>query len=173
MLDHFLPRALAIAVGACVLLAPVAQGADEGVVVDPSSASGKEYAIPVDSARDEASGSATPRPKAQSTPAPIFGVGVKRAPAKTTTAPAAARPATMTRKQAPATTSSAKTRPVATTATAPSARTSVARTPVRAVPAGREGNGGGGIVAAAGVALAVLVLGSFLALAIRRRVSTA
>ena len=74
------------ALGALILLGtPASAGAAEkGVHVDPGSPAGKEYAIPIERARREASGgskidagSAAPTQVAQ---VPLFGQGIKPAP---------------------------------------------------------------------------------------------
>jgi hypothetical protein len=75
--------------GALVLAMPVAQAAEPGVFVDPSSPPGKEYAIPLDTARREAAGDAarTAAPADGAPAAPLFGVGITvehRRPVKTT-----------------------------------------------------------------------------------------
>jgi hypothetical protein len=45
-----------LAVGVCLLAAPSAGATPPGLHVDPASPGGKEYAIPLDQARDDASG---------------------------------------------------------------------------------------------------------------------
>ena len=64
---------------------PPASSPGNGVTVDPGSPSGKEYAIPIDTARREAAGGSAPGPGStgsgptSGTPAaPLFGVGVGR-----------------------------------------------------------------------------------------------
>lgn len=58
------------------LFAPLAAAQDDEVQVDPESPSGREYALPVDSARSQASkGSGSRRSAAQA--APLFGEGVQ------------------------------------------------------------------------------------------------
>jgi hypothetical protein len=58
--------------------------AQDGVTVDPNSPSGKEYALPLEDARRQASGTdsspspagTTPNPSAAATPPPAFGAGI-------------------------------------------------------------------------------------------------
>ena len=68
---------------AMLLLAPSA-AADPGVNVDPDTPAGKEYALPLDEARKEATGESggdVAPPGQQPPPAPLFGAGVERAKA--------------------------------------------------------------------------------------------
>jgi hypothetical protein len=77
-------RPIATMLLALALLAPAAS-ADPGVHVDPDTPAGKEYALPLDEARKEATGdSGGPAPPAGEEPeaAPLFGAGVDRARAK-------------------------------------------------------------------------------------------
>jgi hypothetical protein len=69
-------------------LPPAALAADKGVSVDPNSPSGKEYALPIDRARDRAAAGTdddvrpnTTRPTGQ---VPLFGVGVTARKSKRT-----------------------------------------------------------------------------------------
>lgn len=69
---------LRIAIAAVALLAPSASEAiaqDDGVRVDPDSPAGKEYALPLDSARRDAAG--TPSAGARDE-APLFGAGISK-----------------------------------------------------------------------------------------------
>jgi hypothetical protein len=71
-------RALLVALLSLIWLAPAAVAQEEGVFVDPDSPTGKEYAIPLDSARrqaDPSDGSAGAAPGS----APLFGAGIVRA----------------------------------------------------------------------------------------------
>ena len=54
----------------------VATAQDDGVHVDPNSPAGKEYALPLDSARRDAGGGATSGGGTSSYSAPLFGVGI-------------------------------------------------------------------------------------------------
>jgi hypothetical protein len=97
-------RLLPAAVVALGLIAPQAlaqDGPEPGVTVDPSSPSGKEYALPVDKARKKTQDASKEKKKDSS--APLFGAGVKpgsgsggaTAPSTATTpAPATTAPAT-------------------------------------------------------------------------------
>jgi hypothetical protein len=81
-------RSLIGALGALLLLGtPGAASAQErGVHVDPGSPAGKEYAIPIERARREASGGSKISSGNTSTqaaaPVPLFGQGIKPAPPK-------------------------------------------------------------------------------------------
>jgi hypothetical protein len=78
-------RSLIGALGALLLLgAPGTASAQErGVHVDPGSPAGKEYAIPIERARREASGGTkltTSAAPTQTAAVPLFGQGIKPAP---------------------------------------------------------------------------------------------
>lgn len=69
-------RVLLLLVCGLALFASPAAAQDDDVQVDPDSPSGREYALPVDSARSQASkGSSTRRSAGQA--APLFGEGVR------------------------------------------------------------------------------------------------
>jgi hypothetical protein len=76
------------AVGSAVLLLILAGGAgdaiaqDDGVHVDPKTPAGKEYALPLDSARRDAAGGADTG--STSGAAPLFGAGISRRDAQGT-----------------------------------------------------------------------------------------
>jgi hypothetical protein len=53
-----------------------ASAQDEGVHVDPNSPAGKEYALPLDSARRDSDGGTTPSGGTSSHSAPLFGTGI-------------------------------------------------------------------------------------------------
>jgi hypothetical protein len=55
----------------------IASAQDKGVHVDPNSPAGKEYALPLDSARREASGGASSGSSSGDS-APLFGAGISR-----------------------------------------------------------------------------------------------
>ncbi len=75
-----LPKILAAVVCAVAagFMAPAALAQDEGVFVDPGSPSGKEYALPLDTARREADPTRDPDApvRAGSRSSPLFGSGV-------------------------------------------------------------------------------------------------
>ncbi len=56
-------------------MAPAAVAQDDEIFVDPGSPSGKEYALPVESARQQAAKDA-PERSSSAQPAPLFGEGV-------------------------------------------------------------------------------------------------
>ena len=60
---------------ALALTAPAAAAQDDEIFVDPGSPSGKEYALPVESARQQAAKGAKDR-SSSAQPAPLFGEGV-------------------------------------------------------------------------------------------------
>jgi hypothetical protein len=71
-------RRMTATVVAALCLPSAALAADDGVSVDPNSPSGKEYALPIDRARDRAAAGTDVQPSA-ARPAghvPLFGVGV-------------------------------------------------------------------------------------------------
>jgi hypothetical protein len=100
---------LILALSSVGVSAPIAQaqsGPEPGVTVDPNSPAGKEYALPVPSARQQAQG----KTKKKSSNAPLFGEGVtttqKSSPPPSTTS---AAPTTTQAPPAPATSSSSST----------------------------------------------------------------
>ncbi len=69
-------RGLLVMLCGLALFVPLAAAQDDEVQVDPDSPSGREYALPVDSARSQAAkGSGTRRSAVQA--APLFGEGVR------------------------------------------------------------------------------------------------
>jgi hypothetical protein len=148
---------LAVAALGLLLAAPsgaVAQG-EGGVHVDPNSPAGKEYALPLDSARREAAGgqkgAGTGTSPGQGAPAarggtPLFGAGIR---------PARSRKARSGGAQA------ARDR----TKGGPSKRSRQAAGPQAAAISGGASGGTGTTI---GVALAVLALGCGLGFALRR-----
>jgi hypothetical protein len=70
MLRRLLPALCALAA-----IMPAAAAAKDEIFVDPGSPSAKEYALPVDSARRQAAGTAG-KGTASGQPAPLFGEGV-------------------------------------------------------------------------------------------------
>ena len=67
-----------VVLGAVALGAGVASAQDRGVHVDPDSPAGKEYALPLDSARQDASGGPSGT-AATGNGAPLFGAGISKA----------------------------------------------------------------------------------------------
>jgi hypothetical protein len=140
---------LAGAAVVALLAAPSGAAAQGGVHVDPNTPAGKEYAIPLDSARREAAGkdngtAVAPRNTAPSTgnETPLFGAGITPN-----------RP----RRSAPRAGAGASARAKRRHSTAAGARVSAA------------GSGGSnGTAATVGVALAVLALGGAFGYAFRR-----
>jgi hypothetical protein len=169
------PRTVVAAIAAAVLLgaaAPAALGQDEGVTVDPSSPSGREYALPVDSARQDGGAKrdrGTPSPSTSTTrqdgaeadgDAPLFGVGIGDDGAPDGSAGA------RTTKRAPK--HPAKT---TTTATTPAATTPVEATrttTVAAAAAPSDGGGGGGGGTLALIVVGVLGVGALAGVGLRR-----
>jgi len=138
--------------------------ADDGVIVDPDSAPAKEYALPLDSARNTAGASAGESTSggggvsgaAPGGPPPVFGSGIT------------------------AKGDAAKSRP--RTAEAPTARSrrdrsdaadDAADTPSRVTSSGIEDGGGTGLLYSVGGALVVVAAGGLLALTLRRRHASA
>jgi hypothetical protein len=71
---------IGLLVGLCLLPAPAALAQTPGLHVDPNSPTGKEYAIPLDHARNSASGGGSQAQPSNSggsdSSSPLFGVGV-------------------------------------------------------------------------------------------------
>lgn len=170
----------AVAAGAALAPAPaVASGPGAGVHVDPNSPAGKQYEIPIPSARQEASGGAH---HGSGGSAPLFGVGVSTPHSSTAPATTSA-PATTTTTSAPAATSSTKPHRVSHTrrhhprasihnaAVQPQSQTTrsetIAPATQAAYNAGQVGSSGW-LPLVAGGAL-VLVVGGGLGAGIRRR----
>ena len=68
-------RGLLLLLSALALMAPAAVAQDDEIFVDPGSPSGKEYALPVESARKQAAKDAQGS-SSSAQPAPLFGEGV-------------------------------------------------------------------------------------------------
>ncbi len=68
---------VALAILAAIAVDVPLAAAKEGVHFDPDSPAGKEYALPLDRARDEASGASDGAPGRK---APLFGVGISDRP---------------------------------------------------------------------------------------------
>jgi len=94
-------RGLLLALCGLALLAPAAVAADDEVFVDPGSPSGKEYALPVDRARQEAAGETKGAKGSNGKAAtPLFGEGVEAASGQSTTAKRSGSGAAATRDDA-------------------------------------------------------------------------
>ena len=154
-----LTRSLAL-LCAFALIVPAAAAQEDGVTVDPGSPSGKEYALPIDRAREEA---ATRDGKGDgSRKAPLFGEGVRGEGAgsgaggddRTSGGPdgAASEPAV--------------DRPTADLANGPEAEQAALRT--RAADA----EGGLGVGASITAAIAILLAGGLIGLWLRRRATS-
>ena len=70
-----------IALLVLVVAAPPAIARDDGVSVDPDSPAGVEYAVPLDQARREATGTAGGGSAGADGDQPLFGVGIERSSA--------------------------------------------------------------------------------------------
>jgi hypothetical protein len=137
------------------LSAPVAH-ADDGVTVDDNSPSAKEYAIPLDEARSDATGGAS-RSGSDGAPEP-FGQGVTTPERSSSSSSASSRKST--KKGGTSTTAEPST-------STSSSDADTART-VAAVPAGGDGGSSSGQALAGGAAL-VIVAGGAAGLWARRR----
>ncbi len=74
-----MPSGLKVAATAALILAFIAPGAvaqEDGVFVDPDSPAGKEYVLPIDQARRDATGAGARSP-VTGRPTPAFGEGVR------------------------------------------------------------------------------------------------
>jgi hypothetical protein len=133
-----------------------------GVQVDPSSPAGTEYQLPTDRAREQAGGSggSTGASSGAAGEAPLFGAGVEDK-----TPPPRAR-----RKPRPSDSTKRTASPSADTPTTTSEQPDVGnrtQQPVRALAPAT--GGGGGMLAVAGTAGGVLLIGTLAGLAWRRR----
>lgn len=157
--------------------ASVAAAQDDEVFVDPGSPSGKEYALPIDEARQQGAAKQKPKPSAERAKPPLFGEGVEPKRAGTTTPQAAperrdagsrddakrakARAADNRRAKAAA-------REKAAAEAAARAAEEVARTrALRAQAASPDG--GVGFAAMIGAGVGVLLIGGLAGLLLRRR----
>ena len=145
-------------------LSTTAAAQDDGVHVDPDSAPAKEYALPLHQARGvgQESGGGSSR---SSTPAPSFGSGI-------TPKPAASAAGSSSQSERP--TRSGNEASGDKAAADSRDREVDAATTVRASN-GDDGGGSGGtaVLYSIGAAVAVLIAGALVALALRRRQSTA
>jgi hypothetical protein len=75
-----MPRAVVAFLIASLALPAVAQGQGSGVVVDPDSPAGTEYAIPLEEARRQGAPDREQRGGGRNADPPLFGEGIERAP---------------------------------------------------------------------------------------------
>jgi hypothetical protein len=142
------------------VIAPVASAQDDQVFVDPDSPSGKEYELPVNSARQQGAADDKRDRAAPPQEAPLFGEGVER---RATPAPA--------RAPQPSRPRSSSTRKRSSEDVASATHTARAGADVtadrKAQAAAPEGDGG--LAAIGGVGAGVLLLGGLAGLFLRRR----
>lgn len=141
------------------LTASVAAAQDDQIFVDPDSPSGKEYELPIDSARKQ--GAAGSRTKEPARGAPLFGEGVERGSGDgmiigSSTSGAAGD------GDAGSETARDKARRGSATTGATAERTAQAAAP----------DGAGGLLAILGVGTGVLLAGALAGLLLRRRRAT-
>lgn len=183
-------KGLLVLLCALAATAPVAAAQDDEVFVDPGSPSGKEYAIPIDRAREQAGKSTKKRSGSQK--APLFGEGIggngdggtppasRRDPAAEAgvdrASKDAARSARIERRKSreaaarkAKAAAQAKTQEAAAGAGAREPELVRART-LRAQAAAPDGGIGVGAIIAAG--LGVLLVGGLIGLWLRRRAMT-
>jgi hypothetical protein len=141
-------------VAALGLAAPAA-AQDDAPQVDPNSPAGTEYRLPVDRAREQASGGGSAAPGA----APLFGEGVEPVDAGASTRPSSS--------------SSGGAGSTSTTTTGEQPAVGTATPEIVRAQAPPPGDGGGSLVAVAGGAAGVLLMGGLAGLAWRRRSSRA
>ena len=177
-----LPWLLCVLCGLMVT-APVAAAQDDEVFVDPRSPSGKEYALPIDQARQQgAPKTHKPKRSSESAKAPLFGEGVEPNRGGTTTTQAAperrdgsqdgSRPANA--RAAAERTANAAARAKAAAlekadAEADARSAELART--RALRAQAAAPEGGGFTAIIGAGVGVLLIGGLVGLLLRRRLA--
>lgn len=164
--------ALVAAVSTSIVVAPAALAQEDEVFVDPGSPSGKEYALPINRARQQA-GTSTKKGSG-SREAPLFGEGVERsATGATRSAPKAAggkrtkdsdSERRKPRAQADGEDDAAAFQEARD---AEAARTRALRSQAAAAPEG--GIGIGGVL---GAGIAVLLVGGLVGLWLRRRATT-
>jgi len=147
------------------VIAPPAMAQDDDVIVDPGSPSGKEYALPVDSARKQASKDAK-NSSSKAQPAPLFGEGVGDDAATSTSASAPSGSGGSGGDGADG------TRSTADGSRAPDAPRAGPGTATLKSQAAAPG-GGIGLVAIIGAGLGVLALGAAIGLLLRRRAARA
>lgn len=149
---------------AVILLAlPSAAFGDDGqATVDPNSPAGAQYAIPIQTARDQAGDN-----KKDGSDASLFGAGVQKDTTTTEAAPAAAAPSS----------DGTKAKPAAKPAAAPAAGATAQAPAALALDNGKlasdstSSGGSSGMLALLGGAAVVLLLGSAIGVFLRRRTS--
>jgi hypothetical protein len=159
-------RGLLLVLSVLAVAAPAAVAQDDEVFVDPGSPSGKEYALPVDSARKQAAKDAQ-KGSARAQPAPLFGEGVGDTDAASTSSAAPAGGG--------GSGSGGDRRRAAGDDSAPGAaggeRASAAPATLKSQVAAPDG--GLGLVTVLAAGLAVLALGGAIGLLLRRRATRA
>jgi hypothetical protein len=157
-------RGLLLVLSVLAVAAPAAVAQDDEVFVDPGSPSGKEYALPVDSARKQAAKDAQ-KGSARAQPAPLFGEGVGDTDAASTSsaAPAGGGGSGSDRRRAAGDDSA----PGAAGGERASAAPATLKSQVAAP------DGGLGLVTVLAAGLAVLALGGAIGLLLRRRATRA
>jgi cobalamin biosynthesis Mg chelatase CobN len=179
MLRRQLVLLCALVAAAFAVTAPVAVAQEPGVTIDPGSPTGKEYAIPVQSARQQAAKSK--KKKKANAPTPLFGEGVDdnrtgaatppaTTPKKATTSNGSSRTKRADRKAAERAAADARARAAATQAAAAHQLRLERARELRAQASTPDGGiGVGGIV---GLGVAVLLVGGLIGLWLRRRAAT-
>lgn len=153
-------KVVTIAALTLALTAPAAVAQEEGVTVDPGSPSGKEYALPIDKARRDATGGGG-RSSTPGRPTPAFGEGVRP---DRESGPGGAEESTSRRSRGADGTQAAA--PTTTSAQRAKERDDIDRAIVRA-GLGDRGAGQGSLALLAG-GIGVMVLGLSVGLALRR-----
>ncbi len=139
--------------------APVAAAQEDEIFVDPDSPSGKEYALPIDRARQQSAPQAPRRASGGAPqPAPLFGSGVGEDRAATGAAAPRRGSDRGGERAAAGDTAAAK-------ASQPAQRRAAAERRTQAAAP----QGSGGLVAIAGACVGVLLIGALAGLALRRR----
>jgi hypothetical protein len=137
-----------------------------GVHVDPSSPAGTEYQLPTDRAREQAGGGGGSKgsPGGAAGEAPLFGAGVED---RTPRPPVRRKPSSSDSTKRTASRSADTPMATATTSEQPDLGKRTQQ-PVRALAPAPDGSGGG-MLAVAGGAAGVLLMGTLAGLAWRRR----
>lgn len=162
----------------CLTATPaVAAAQDDEVFVDPGSPSGKEYALPIDRAREEGSSTRRQPQKPRPQKAPLFGEGVEGAVESPTARATPKSPSKEPKTESKAGSTSAKARAAReeeaagrekAAAAAEARAAELARTRALRAEAAAP-TGGMGIAAILGVGVGVLLIGGLVGLWLRRR----